>query len=586
MKNKSLFSVLLISATTLMLNGCNNSNYPSPITCYFHPQSPHVHGSLENTTEYIVDFVNYPTDLAKYGLRGKVRNVKYEDPSGLAEIQMYFNREGNLDKHYEYILNGGTKIDFTYNQNGSLKYSKNAKNGYIHGPLAKFIYDDSGKAIESRTDNDLRINFSYHENGNLKSVTPTSKRKNLSGQERNYLLMECDINGNLSYMKYFEYRPIIHDRERGWSEKYFKHNSNGQCIECHGSIKIEGYRKQIDSISFTQNFTYNSKGDLSTWQYQEKLYPSQEEYSLNISFDYEYDEQGNWIKMIQSGKGLEYLYSENYIFPNEKGVSTYVTKRTISYFKEEKEEKNKTFEVKLPVWNTFIRSSAGITPHKEANKNSAQLMKEIGEMDDYYTLIWSDNNSASYPKYKLVPHKIYPVIEETEEWYKIYIDENNAGRLAGYVQKKHCKEIEPHVLGENKTIKPIGYDLCIASQTDYSLGEETVSLFFGRKISDCYVLPTSLSLPVYSSERFSENKPYELFDHPHTESGKALSLPDSLCYQDSRTVKLDKITTEQIEKWFNPIMKTPIRQYVLIYAFNRNFYSFTIDLENYPFALR
>lgn len=330
---KSSSRILVLVILFYFLVSCSSDSHKSPIAGYFNPSQPYVLSRGGEFSDYIVDFVNYSNDLEKLGLRNAVKRVSYD--IGIASYEEIFNREGNLEGQYFSLFGGGNKVNFEYNEDGTLDRTYNSVSGYIDGPMANFEYDANKKALKNIARKDMIKVFTYHNNGNLKEMESSSKisQKGWAYYTSCYLDMECDAKGNLVRMKHYDYKPLIYSfNDAGWSKKTFLHNTKGQCIESKGVIIPDTRRASNDSIQFCSNYSYNPDGHISLWRYTDKIYPSEKETAFEIKFEYEYDERGNWTKMILSGEGLDLLYSNESITVDEAGRRVYVMERVIEYF--------------------------------------------------------------------------------------------------------------------------------------------------------------------------------------------------------------------------------------------------------------
>lgn len=332
---KSILKSFALLTLSSLLISCGTNVQKSSIVSYFNPSQPYVLSGGGEFSDYIVDFVNYSNDLEKLGLKNAVKKVSYD-----MEISSYeetFNKEGNLEKQYFSLFGGGNKVNFEYNEDGTLNRTYNAISGRIDGPMASFEYDGNKKALGNIARNNMKKSYMYQDNGNLYKVESSSNysQRGWAYYTECYLDMECDAQGNAARLKHYEFKPLIYGfSEAGWVEKTFQHNAKGQCVESKGLIIPDTRRAANDSIQFCSNYSYNSDGHMSQWKYADKIFPSEKETVFEINFEYEYDVKGNWTKMILSGEGLHLLFSEDSLTNDENGRTIYVLKRNIEYFDE------------------------------------------------------------------------------------------------------------------------------------------------------------------------------------------------------------------------------------------------------------
>lgn len=210
-------------------------------------------------------------------------------------------------------------------------------------------------------------------------------------------------------------------------------------------------------------------------------------------------------------------------------------------------------ENKLQTWDKFVKiTSDDVNLRKEPDTNSARLM--MIEHPIGYTITWNPQEESIYGDDVIKPYHIRknyvcPVVDETEEWYKINIEDYHA-----YIMKKFCKEVTPEPIKDKEyqfyNVRKIETDLTgsyLMSSTNYESGEAEVLLKLGYVKNNAYVF--NKTIIVDEAERIGKEA-FKLYVHPHFEDTR-LALPQS--YFDGQKVILDKITGKQIEEWFASI---------------------------------
>lgn len=89
----------------------------TPLSVYFDPLLSQFH--QDEPAAYYIDFINYPNDLVKHGLRGNVSDVRYHS-------------KGDIVKTYKH---------YSFDNEGRLK----SVSSPAHQDPARYEYDDEGR---------------------------------------------------------------------------------------------------------------------------------------------------------------------------------------------------------------------------------------------------------------------------------------------------------------------------------------------------------------------------------------------------------------------------------------------------------
>lgn len=103
-----------------------------------------------------------------------------------------------------------------------------------------------------------------------------------------------------------------------------------------------------------------------------------------------------------------------------------------------------------PGWKKFIHpTQVGVLMYREAKESSAVLNlmseEEFTDASEVYWG-WSDEVPRSgfeQEDWAASPEFVYPVIDENDEWYKIYVSDEYIGTVEVYVKKNLCEEVMP-----------------------------------------------------------------------------------------------------------------------------------------------
>lgn len=294
---KTLF---FCTIAVVLLTACSdNGLFPkekqyTPLYVYYNPLPliiPETYGFWLFSEEYYPTFVNYPDDRSKHGLRGNVSLVQYPNN------EYIFDTKGKLKVSSSFADEARKYIElreFRHDIEGHLIgiYRNSHKDKWASN-REKFEYDSIGQLkSRHRVQKDI---YSYYDDGTLKEIA-----RQLSKTQKKR--MEFDTFGDLVKWEREETtsNPFMRDANCQSSICTFTH-TNGLCTEMVEKIIFKN-----DTVVCKNYFTYNEKGDLTTWGYsggvinsqlREKKYNGFFEANLKISFEYEYDSHSNWTTM-------------------------------------------------------------------------------------------------------------------------------------------------------------------------------------------------------------------------------------------------------------------------------------------------
>ena len=358
----------LIGLTIILLifTACRNSeskndsrSYYNAINLYFSPAEDYL---LRH--EFFTNFINYPNDLAKLGLKGKVYDIKY---TTVHELGYLFNEEGKIMGKI-FTENGGNMkrasiYTHHYDDEGRLvKISEedrvNTGGGYrtVSNRTDKVMesiisYTASGKPLK-RAVNDLNSNrvdhtvsYEYDENGICRGVAIATDSPNRRA-DAVVFSFECNEKGLMTFIhakrSRIPYR--LASGERKITPAYDYQGRLVAMRETAIPTNNEAYR--INEIFSTTQYKYNPEGDIVECAYSDTAYPSGAKADFVLTFVYDYDRQGNWVRKRIRGdiyvlEGLmnSYYYGQYPILRVESGngneLGEVVIERTINYYGED-----------------------------------------------------------------------------------------------------------------------------------------------------------------------------------------------------------------------------------------------------------
>lgn len=273
----------------------------SPIDLYFmRPTAMSVKpGNEQNPMAYLPDFITYPNDLVKFGLKGNVKECVIA-VSTFSWIYK-FNTSGNLT-NYQFRMDSqgiyGEGVRLEYDSNNQLTLLGRDFRGQSPNSDT-YIYTDGHLTKRQNGSRYREYIWSTGSNGN------TIPLKSVSHELKPLLDMEYAENSDgmvvLSKMTYNNpYLPGVLTAKMGVST--FEYDSNGRVV------KVNTYYTGCSNAQYREMwgecvYSYNDNGDASEEIFT--LFDSDSEnkqqlYTVTQSYAYEYDEQGNWISVTMT----------------------------------------------------------------------------------------------------------------------------------------------------------------------------------------------------------------------------------------------------------------------------------------------
>lgn len=315
----------LLAATTLILlsSACQEGGIfekeqvYTPVTLYFSPIEDYL-----TPPGYMPDFINYPNDWVKWGLKGKVKTVTCKT---LHTFTLDFSEDGRLLQS-DFVGDGGgvsegTQTIFHYNDSSRLE-SISSKSSFkmYGGRTSRFAevleskvtaYTPSGK-IEKRNYYDIKgkkvvstKQYHYDEKDLCRTM---SLADDTSAKTGKIFCVTSDDQGRVSDI----YTPNLRIPCRltiGERHIIPVYNEEGRMVgskELGIPHNMEAYN--MDSIRVENQYKYNEKGDIVEWTYHDMVYPGNRPNDFVCTFSYVYDAQGNWTSKTMTG-GIAYLQS-------------------------------------------------------------------------------------------------------------------------------------------------------------------------------------------------------------------------------------------------------------------------------------
>lgn len=108
--------------------------------------------------------------------------------------------------------------------------------------------------------------------------------------------------------------------------------------------------------------------------------------------------------------------------------------------------KNNPLGVQKPKWEKFVKvNESNVKLYKEADVSSPNLKERFDDCMPEDRLFWDGDKRVSrgcdVEDHYIETNTVFPVLDESDEWYKIYIGTNEISEA--YLQKKNCEEVKP-----------------------------------------------------------------------------------------------------------------------------------------------
>lgn len=429
---KTLFICVIASA---LLAACSGGVFEkekkyTPVYLYYNPLS---YGAIDDFLEQsdlaltinYPNFVNYPNDWAKTGLRGNVSFVKYpsQDFSGRIissgggvtfdnagkMLSIIFYNSGSIEVFYEFQYDELGRLTGTVKEPIRHKWAKSTQG---------FEYDSEGKLIKRiKPSAGIRHrDFTYYEDGTLKSNVPVIN-DDYAYKGSSAGIMEFNEAGELERTEAPQTSNIFISEAKNYHNEFnsvctFKY-SNGLCIEKMETIYWKEEHRVLDTIICYNRYTYNDKGDIVNWQYDGGYYyeypENRNKYSIrhatfDVGFDYVYDNHDNWTTMrTLLPENFKVIYALKKHFGKryktiEEGKAVFTTTREIEY-------------------HAFTAEEAA----EMAAKAKEERKKEIKKNTPKYTAVqgrglYGDVKSVSYADHTITFDEYGNIVKEWDEY--------------------------------------------------------------------------------------------------------------------------------------------------------------------------
>ena len=232
-------------------------------------------------------------DLEKYNLKGKVWKVNEITYEGVEKFGKYQIEDKNYYGHQSYIFNeDGNLIELRqFDRNKKIK------------SVSKNTYDKSGNCIEITTYEDNKI---------------VEKRLNQIENDKIVEAQVFDKNGKLSFKYEYNYSGVDISGGKvfnsdGSLDMTFQNEFSG------GLLNKQIIKDSLEEITSVRYFERNKEGDIVN---QKVKYPK-DTTEYTYSFQYDYDEKGNWFKKYQFNEEdkINSILVRNIIYYGESNVS-------------------------------------------------------------------------------------------------------------------------------------------------------------------------------------------------------------------------------------------------------------------------
>lgn len=316
-----------------------------------------------NTPDYEIkpsnlpDFVTYPNDLVKMGLRGKVKSV-HEAVSTFSWTYT-FNSVGNLtDYRFRMDSQGryGEGARAEYNDAGELTLL--GRNFHGQSPNSHSYSYTDGKLTRRTSSSGERI-YCYHDSMGV-AVPDSIVTKGLTPYLDVKFIQNDDmfLVGRITYKKISLPGGIKADK----AESIMEYASDGQLKALRSVYRgVKGYK--ATTLYGVTEYTYNEHGDVAKMEYylftdkapltDVKLFSTAVHHGID-TYEYKYDEQGNWITQTMNSQPK----SGNSIALNtmSRTIEYYSEAELRSLAKEKKELADKPF---IGIWSFNKKEDMG-----------------------------------------------------------------------------------------------------------------------------------------------------------------------------------------------------------------------------------
>lgn len=267
------------------------------------------------------------------------------------------------------------------------------------------------------------------------------------------------------------------------------------------------------------------------------------------------------------------------------------------------------FEIFVPQWDKFVTVNVGdVTVHKEPDAASPKLvLKNEGPQEtDFPEMVfeWKEQQRSSRGviTYTPVKDEIFPVLEETDGWYKIYVYSADYGIYTNaYIPKEVCSEVLPDNLS-NKNMQIQGrygqqisisfpngskYRGCCVVATS---GDESnqCEIGIGRLMDNAIISPKFIDgmfvYPYYGKTEVLD------FNGPVHYYGKYYKVELVSDYIETTeynfNVDAKKLSEEQIDRLFSPFFGNPVNRVEVAYSFKGTLIPYILDIDTYGYPLK
>lgn len=295
----------------------------SPVYLYYNPIDPDILAMTSGSSSLMPSmiypqFVNYPTDCVKFGLRGSVSKIKYTWSHKKGVVEMAFDNKGRL----RYVYTGAAPYDEAedyYMDNQDRFCAVTRRRGNSVKQTLEYDATDKVTKRNFRYDQIEFQTYNYYEDGTLKEITPVmrksykNKKSNITGK------MEFKESGELVMMvSNSTNNPFVHSIGDEFPDissiSTFKYAENGLCTEKLEKLLLKNSKGNVDTIPCLSQYTYNENGDIeklfyngiyrrvdnkdrNNYRYRNILSSEYISDTLSIRYTYKYDEHNNWTTM-------------------------------------------------------------------------------------------------------------------------------------------------------------------------------------------------------------------------------------------------------------------------------------------------